>query len=168
MSENNNGARIDVRFEDYNGVVFRHFCPYCMEEIEKTITYEEPSVECEHCKKILNLNWSSYVSDMENFLSEKIRYAVKSANAYDDDEAFCEALAEVIEEIYNADSSESYEVAREVLEFTRGYEDEHDIASQIIELLDVPSFSSSYEDYYNEDEYDEEDDSYDDGDDEEY
>ncbi len=170
MNENYNQIKINVRLEDYDGIVYRHFCPYCMEEVEKSISYEEPSLECESCKKIINLEWSTYVSDIEDYMAEKIRYAIKSSNAYDDDEAFCEALCEVIEEVYRSDDSEEcYEVAREVLEFTRGYEDEHDIAKEIIELLDVPSFSEeSYDDGY-EDEYDDygdEDDEYDD--DEEY
>ena len=151
-----NQIKIDVRFEDYNGLIFKHFCPYCMEEIEKPVLYEERSVECNNCKNILNLNWKSYISDIENFLSEKIRYKMKSSNAYDDEDSFCEALSEVIEEIYRADSSECYDVAREVFENTQDFEDEHDIAKEIIELLDVPSFSAEeyvdYNDNFEEDE----------------
>jgi len=107
------------------------------------------------------------VADIEDYLSEKIRFAIKASNAYDDDEAFCEALCEVIEEVYRSDDSEEcYCVAQEVMEITRGYEDEHDIAKEIIDLLDIPSFSDeSYEDSY-EDDY--EDDSYDDSYEENY
>ncbi len=164
MNENYNQIKIDVRLEDYDGIVYRHFCPYCMEEIEKSVPYEESSIECDICKKIINLNWSSYVSDIEDYLSEKIRYQIKASNAYDDDEAFCEALCEVIEEVYNSDDSEEcYSVAQEVMEMTKGYEDEHDIAKEIIELLDVPSFAQGMEDYGYEEDFD---DDYNDDDDE--
>ncbi len=164
MNENYNQIKIDVRLEDYDGIVYRHFCPYCMEEIEKTVCYEESSIECDICKKVINLNWSTYITDIEDYLSEKIRYAIKSSNAYDDDEAFCEALCEVIKEVYRSDDEEEcYSVAQEVMEITQGYEDEHDIAKEIIDLLDVPSFAEAdYDDGY-EDDFD---DGYDDNDDE--
>ncbi len=169
MNENYNQIKINVRLEDYDGIVYRHFCPYCMEEIEKSVPFEESSIECDFCKKIINLEWNTYITDIEDYLAEKIRYAIKASNAYDDDDAFCEALCEVIEEVYRSDDSEEcYDVAQEVMEITRGYEDEHDIAKEIIELLDVPSFSDESYDDYDDDDYDDYDDSYDDDEDENY
>ena len=164
MNENYNQIRIDVRLEDYDGIVYRHFCPYCMEEIQKSVPYEESSIECDVCKKIINLNWSSYVTDIEDYLSEKIRYSIKSSNAYDDDDSLTEALCEVIEEVYRSDDHEEcYSVAEEIVEITRGYEDEHDIAKEIIDILDVPSFSEEDSEGYYEDDFE---DGYDDYDDE--
>ena len=160
---NNSEIKINVRFEDYDGVVFKHFCPYCMEEIEKPVIYEESGVECDNCKKKIGLNWNTYINDIENFLSEKIRYSIKSQNAYGDEELLIEAVASVIEDVYNEDSSECYDVSCEVMDAVGDFEDEHDIAKEILELLDVPSFSSAaYEDY----EEDDESDSYEDDDDE--